>query len=53
VNVVWLLAHTTVIGKERELQIGPAIRRLREVPVSPRTSVPMSAVDPPAGHTAA
>ena len=53
VNVVWLLAHTTVIGKERELQIGPAIRRLHEVPVSPRTSVPMSAVDPPAGHTAA
>jgi hypothetical protein len=53
VNVVWLLAHTTVVGKEREMQIGPAIRRLRAVPVSPRTSVPMSAVDPPSGETAA
>jgi hypothetical protein len=44
VNVVWLLAHTTVVGKERDLPVAPAIRRLRDIPVTPRTSVPMSSV---------
>lgn len=44
VNVVWLLAHTTVVGKERELRMAPAIRRLPDIPVTPRTSVPMSSV---------
>jgi hypothetical protein len=54
VNVVWLLAHTTVIGKERELQ-APTLRRLREIPpipVAPRTSVPMSSAAPAEGRLA-
>ena len=45
VNVVWLLAHMTVVGKEREMQMAPAIHRLRELRVTPRPPVvPMSTV---------
>jgi hypothetical protein len=46
VNVVWLLAHTTVVGKERELHMAPALRHLRGLPTlrAPRTSVPMSSI---------
>jgi hypothetical protein len=53
VNVVWLLAHTTVVGKERELQTGPAAaRRLRGLPVTPRAGVPMSLVPQSRGRLA-
>ena len=51
VNVVWLLAHTTVVGKDRELQVAPVLRR--ELPVTPRTSVPMSSIRPLAGRALA
>jgi hypothetical protein len=44
VNVVWLLAHTTVVGKDRDLQMPPGVRHLRDLPTlrAPRASVPMS-----------
>jgi hypothetical protein len=47
VNVVWLLAHTTVVGRERELRAAPVLRRLRDlraVPATPPTGIPMSSV---------
>jgi hypothetical protein len=50
VNMVWLLAHTIVVGKEGGLQItAPALRHLRDLPAlrAPRTNGPMSAV----GHS--
>jgi hypothetical protein len=53
VNVVWLLAHTTVVGKDHELQVAPVLRRLRDLPVAPRTSVPMSSVRPLPGRALA
>jgi hypothetical protein len=53
VNVVWLLAHTTVVGKDRELQVAPVLRRLPELPVTPRTSVPMSSIRPLPGRSMA
>jgi len=53
VNVVWLLAHTTVVGKDRELQVAPVLRRLRELPVAPRTSGPMSSFRPLPGRSLA
>ncbi len=43
VNVVWLLAHTTVVGKERDLPAAPALRRVRELTPRP-AAVPMSSV---------
>jgi hypothetical protein len=50
VNVVWMLAHTTVFGKEdaEVVRLAPAWRRVRETrtPPAPPPSVPISSAEP-------
>jgi hypothetical protein len=50
VNVVWMLAHTTVFGKEdaEVVRLAPAWRRARETrtPPAPPPSVPVSSAEP-------
>jgi hypothetical protein len=50
VNVVWMLAHTTVFGKEdaEVVRLAPAWRRVRETrtPPAPPPSVPVSSAEP-------
>jgi hypothetical protein len=50
VNVVWLLAHTTVVGRERAPVVArtPVVRRTHEAaPAAPRVpSVPVSSTSP-------
>jgi hypothetical protein len=52
VNVVWMLAHTTVFGKEdaEVVRLAPAWRRVRETrtPPAPPPSVPISSAEPDA-----
>ena len=52
VNVVWMLAHTTVFGKEGAEVVGlaPTWRRVRETraPAPPPPSVPISSAEPDA-----
>ena len=54
VNVVWLLAHTTVVGKEgtEVVRLAPAWRRPRETHTPPRRppSVPVTSTEPAAGE---
>jgi len=57
VNVVWMLAHTTVFGKEdaEVIRLAPTWRRVREahVPAPPPPSVPVSSTEPEtSGQTA-
>ncbi len=57
VNVVWMLAHTTVFGKEdaEVVRLAPTWRRVREAhaPAPPPPSVPVSSTEPdPAVPTA-
>jgi hypothetical protein len=53
VNVVWMLAHTTVFGKDgaEVVRLEPAWRRVREThaPAPPPPSVPVSSAEPDAG----
>jgi hypothetical protein len=50
VNVVWLLAHTTVVGKEgtEVVRLAPAWRRPREAHTPPPQppSVPVTSTEP-------
>jgi hypothetical protein len=53
VNVVWLLAHTTVVGKEglEVIRFAPQWRRVPPPPAAPAIqlpppSVPVSSIDP-------
>jgi hypothetical protein len=50
VNVVWMVAHTTVFGKQdaEVVRLAPAWRRVRDAhaPATPRPSVPISSTEP-------
>lgn len=52
VNVVWMVAHTTVFGKQdaEVVRLAPAWRRVREphTPAPPPRSVPISSTEPDA-----